>query len=64
MDIYNKLQSQLGDDVQHVFDQEALFKEASDEIRRLRELLLRRGIDPRRSGGAVPRTIDFEIPRR
>ena len=35
MDILQKLKSQIGDDVQHIFDHEALFKEAACEIARL-----------------------------
>lgn len=36
MDIVEKLRSQIGDDVQHIFDHEALFRIAADEIARLR----------------------------
>ena len=36
MDIHDKLKSQIGDDVQHIFDREALLKEAAAEIARLR----------------------------
>ena len=39
MDILDKLKSQIGDDVQHIFDQEALFKSARDEITALRARL-------------------------
>lgn len=35
MDIKQKLRSQIGDDVQHIFDHEALFKLALAEIERL-----------------------------
>jgi hypothetical protein len=38
MDIVEKMQSQIGDDVQHIFDHEALFKLAIEEIKRLRTL--------------------------
>lgn len=37
MDILDKLRSQIGDDVQHVFDREALFKEAIACIQDLRQ---------------------------
>jgi hypothetical protein len=36
MDIVAKLRSQVGDDIQHIFDHEALFTLAADEIERLR----------------------------
>lgn len=36
MDILDKLKSQIGDDVQHIFDHEALFKLAASEIENLR----------------------------
>ena len=39
MDILDKLKSQIGDDVQHIFDHEALFKAARDEITALRARL-------------------------
>lgn len=40
-DIVAKLKSQIGDDVQKVYDHEALFKEAAAEVLRLREALER-----------------------
>ena len=39
MDILDKLKSQIGDDVQYIFDHEALFKAARDEITALRARL-------------------------
>jgi hypothetical protein len=39
MDIVDKLRSQIGDDVQHIFDHEALFRLAADEIENLRQSL-------------------------
>lgn len=36
MDIVDKLKSQIGDDPQHIFDHEALFKLSVAEIERLR----------------------------
>lgn len=39
MDIIEKLRSQIGDDVQMIFDHEALFKDAVLEIERLRAAL-------------------------
>jgi len=39
MDILEKLKSQIGDDVQMIFDHEALFKDAASEIERLRAAL-------------------------
>lgn len=38
MDIVDKIQSQQGDDIQLVFDKEALLREAMKEIIRLRKL--------------------------
>lgn len=34
-DLIKKLRSQIGDDVSHIYDKEALFREAADEIERL-----------------------------
>ncbi len=39
MDIVDKLKSQIGDDPQHIFDHEALFKLAVTEIESLRSAL-------------------------
>ncbi len=36
MDIVEKLRSQIGDDVQYIFDHEALFRLAAEEIESLR----------------------------
>lgn len=38
-DIVAKLKSQIGDDVQQIYDHEALFKAAAAEVLRLREAL-------------------------
>lgn len=40
MNIVEKMKSQIGDDPQHIFDHEALFKLAVAEIERLRAVLL------------------------
>ena len=47
MDIVDKLKSQIGDDPQHIFDHEALFKLAVTEIERQRD-----GIDAIRQYGS------------
>lgn len=39
MDIVDKMKSQIGDDPQHIFDHEVLFKLAVAEIERLRDNL-------------------------
>lgn len=47
-DIIDLLRSQIGDDVQHIYDRDVLFKTAANEIARLRaevEAAYRRGIE-------------------
>ena len=60
MDIVDKMKSQIGDDPQHIFDHEALFKIGVAEIERLRDTLIKIADTPAHHAGQTANEYYFQ----